>query len=446
MMAPSSRSAPSPLCVLAVDGDPQTRRALARALLARGIDVLTAEDSPTALALLAMRPIDAIVVDHALAADLAATSTGAPIVVMVPIGARHDAEVDVFAILSKPFPPEALLIVERAGEHRRLRERLADASAQSSTSSELIGASASLREVRRLARSAARSSAPVLIVGESGTGKTMLARSIHAGSPRRDGPFMSFDAGALPAEHAMRELFGTAMGEGLVVRAHGGTLHLEDLGALSELAQKHLLHVLTHQEISRASGTEPVDVRVIVECAEEAKALVASGVLRADLAARLGVFVLRVPPLRQRKDDVALLAYHFAAQHAARTGRGFTRIGVEALRLLRARPWPGNVRELDATMEQAVALAHGGAILPADLLSASEPTRSIEPGALCFDPELVEMAYALAKARALCAFDAFYVHELMHRAGDNVSEAARRAGMDRSNFRRLLKKSREESE
>jgi DNA-binding NtrC family response regulator len=430
-----------PLRVLVVDADPRVRRALARALLARAVDVLTAEDAQAALALLAASRVDAVLVDHALSSAFIRSPTRAPVVVMAALGVASDIEHDVFAVIGKPVSPEALLIVERAGEHRRLRAKLAEAELDRSDGGKLLGASPCMRQLRRVVRSAGRTSAPVLVVGERGAGKSQIARSIHASSARKGGPFVSVDAGALPPEILMSELFGAAAGEGFVASARGGTLHVEDLGRLPELAQKKLLHLLVHHEVLREGAAEPADVRVVAECSEEAKTLVSRGELREDLAARIAVFIVRVPPLRQRPDDIALLAYHFAHEHSARTGREFTRIGVEALRWLRAHPWPGNVRELDAAMEHAVALAHGGAILPADLVGAPESSPSADLGAL--STELAESPYALAKDRLISAFDAFYVRELMRLAAGNVSEAARRAKMDRSNFRRLLKKSRD---
>ena len=207
---------------------------------------------------------------------------------------------------------------------------------------------------------------------------------------------------------------------------------------------------LSTGEITRASGVEPrrVDARIIAATHEDPRELTAAGRLREDLYYRLSAVLINLPPLRQRKEDIPLLAHHFLQKYGKKDGRDVRRISVEAMRALRDHPWPGNVRELESAIEYASVIARGDVIWPADLPPPLAPPDA-GPGArrrrrgasgAALPAELGELPYAEAKERAIEAFDRAYVAQLMAGAGGNVSEAARRAGIDRSNFRRLRKK------
>ncbi len=231
-------------------------------------------------------------------------------------------------------------------------------------------------------------------------------------------------------EDAARAELASALAE-----AEGGTLILDDLGALPRAAQADLLRALT------GAGARRTDARVIAAALPDLRAQVARGELREDLFYRLAAVLLEVPPLRRRREDIPLLAYHFLSRCAAREGKDIRRITVEALRALRAHPWPGNVGELRGAVEHAVVMARGDAILPADL-PIGQPDEDDDDDPQTPGDELLELPYAEAKDQAVASFDRAYVELRMKRTGGNVSEAARLAGMDRSNFRRLLKRAR----
>ncbi|WP_437768292.1 sigma-54 dependent transcriptional regulator [Sorangium sp. So ce281] len=455
--------------ILLVDDEPALRRGLARALV-RDFDVLTAEDGPAALGLLATTRVEAVLLDLAMprmsgAEVLDRIRATYPDVEVVVMAGHADLDAAIAAVragaygfVTKPVDAEAAvsIAIERAIERRRLAGRaraLEERVDEHEQLGEVITSSAAMQDAYRKALGVAAVGAPLLLVGERGTGKELVARAVHRRGPRAARPFVAVDCSALPGSRAEGELFGEggdaspdgrARG-GLIEAADKGTLFLDEVSALPPAAQARLLRVLTHGEIARAGG-EPrrVDVRVIASTCEGLRELASAGQLREDLAYRLGVIVVELPPLRRRKEDVALLASHFLNRCARRHGRDVKRIGPEAARLLREHAWPGNARELESAIEHAVISARGEAILPADLPPSvsgrSGPPLRPPRDALVLPAELCDLPYAEAKERAVDAFDQIYVGRLLERTGNNLSEAARQAGMDRSNFRRLKKK------
>ncbi|MGK4005712.1 sigma-54 dependent transcriptional regulator [Sorangium sp. So ce1036] len=456
--------------ILIVDDEPSQRRGLARALV-RDFEVLTAEDGPAALGLLATTHVDAVLLDLAMprmsgAEVLDRIRSAHPdleVVVMAGHGELDAAIAAVragaFAFVTRPLDPEAAaaIALERAVERRRLLARaraLEERVSLHEQLGEVIASSAAMQEAYRKAIGVSALDAPVLLSGEPGTGKELLARAVHRRGPRAERPFVAVDCSALPEARVEDELFGQdreappdgRAGAGLIEAADQGTLFLEEVSALPLAAQARLLRVLTHGEIARAGGGEPrrSDARVIASTSVDLRERVASGRFREDLYYRLGVILIELPPLRRRREDIALLASHFLRRCALRHGRDVTRIGPEAARLLREHAWPGNARELASAIEHAVISARGEAILPADLPSSvsgrPEPERRPPRDAVVLPAEICELPYAAAKERAVDAFEQIYLGRVLQRAGNNLSEAARRAGMDRSNFRRLKKK------
>ncbi|WP_437614856.1 sigma-54 dependent transcriptional regulator [Sorangium sp. So ce834] len=460
--------------ILLVDDEPSQRRNLARALV-RDFDVLTAEDGPAALGLLATTRVEAVLLDLAMprmsGAEVLEQIKAAHPDVEVVVMAGH-AELDAavaavragaYAFVTKPVEPEAALsiAVERAIERRRLEARaraLEERVGEHEQLGEVIASSAAMQDAYRRALGVASVAAPLLLVGERGTGKELVARAVHRRGPRAGRRFVAVDCSALPAPRAEEELFGEGrgaspdggVGGGLIDAADGGTLFLDEVSALPLAAQARLLRVLTHGEVAGAGAAgaagEPrrADVRVIASTCADLRARAAAGEFREDLLYRLGVIVIELPPLRRRREDIALLASHFLQRCARRHGRGVARIGPEAARLLREHAWPGNVGELESAIEHAVLSARGDAILPVDLPPAvsgrAGPDRRPPRDALVLPAQLCELPYAEAKERAIEAFDRIYIGRLLQRTGNNLSEAARQAGMDRSNFRRLKKK------
>jgi DNA-binding NtrC family response regulator len=426
--------------VLVVDGEPAQRRSLARALMARGLVVDTAESGAAALDLLRARPVD-VVLMGCEAEVLAQLRRRHPDVEVVLVAAPGDPEsvaalrAGAYAVLDAPLsaPEAAVLPVERAAERRRLLGRaraLERQLAEHEQLGEVVGASTSMAELVRRARAVGASAAPVLLLGERGTGKLLLARHLHHRSRRSRAPLVTFAPVAADDAAAVAELAVA------LEQAEGGTLLVDDLGALPRSAQAELLRVL--------AGPARPDVRVIATARPELREQMARGEVREELFYRIAAVLLEVPPLRRRREDVPLLAYHFAAKFAAREDKVIRRISAQALRLLRAHAWPGNVAELRGVIEHAVVMTRGEVILPGDLPLGQEDDGDERVGIA--GGEVLDLPYADAKERAVDAFDRAYVERRMHKTGRNVSEAARMAGMDRSNFRRLLKKVRARSE
>lgn len=459
--------------VLVVDDEPALRRSLARVLSAEQFDVLTAEDGAAALSLLQTTRVDVVLLDVMMPGMsgmdvLARIKKDHPEVEVVMMTGFADIDTAVAAVrqgaynfLTKPFGPTETVAIAlaQATEHKRLVDRTRQLEQRLATHErfgELIGGSRRMQDVYRVALGAAPTTSTVLILGENGTGKELVARAVHQHSLRSDKPLRAINCGAIPENLVETELFGSTRGAftgamdrpGLFELADKATVFLDEIGDLPLNSQAKLLRALAVGEIRRVGASEPktVDVRVIAATNVDLRERITQGKFREDLYYRLAVIPVHLPPLRQRKEDIPLLAYHFLQKYARRSGRDIKRIGTEALRVLREQPWPGNVRQLENAIEHAVVMARGDCIMPADLPLLNENERPVfddSPRAspsLLWDETFSDLPYADAKDRAGTLFDRTYVDKLLKRAAGNMSEAARQAGMDRSNFRRLVKK------
>jgi two-component system response regulator AtoC len=284
--------------------------------------------------------------------------------------------------ISKPFKlDEVKLTVRRALEHKRLlkeniryRQELKDRYQLEN----IVGRSAPMLEVYKIIARVASSPSTVLIQGESGTGKELIARAIHYNSPRAEHPFVVVDCAALAETLLDSELFGHVRGaftgaiankKGLLEEADGGTCFLDELAHIGPVVQAKLLRFLQEREIKRVGEAEGIklDVRVIAATNHQLDALMKEGNFREDLYYRLSVVVINLPPLRERKEDIPLLAEHFLREHALRNGKDISHISPDAMALLSEHDWPGNVRELEHVIERAVALSRSPVLLPDDL-------------------------------------------------------------------------------
>ncbi len=304
---------------------------------------------------------------------------------------------------------------------------------------ELLGRSPAMERLRAMIRKLARSQAPVYISGESGTGKELVARLIHAQGPRADRPFVPVNCGAIPAELMESELFGHRKGsftgavgdkEGLFQAAEGGTLFLDEVADLPLAMQVKLLRAIQEKAVRPVGSPRevPVDVRILSATHKELGELVAQGAFRQDLYYRINVIELRVPPLRERREDIPLLAEHILGRLA---GPGEApRLGAEALARLQAHPFPGNVRELENVLERAVTLCEGEEIQPEDL--QLDPPGPAPAGA---EPELPLPLdpYLEAKEREV-------ILKALERTGHNKTAAARLLGLSFRSLRYRLKK------
>jgi two-component system nitrogen regulation response regulator NtrX len=317
----------------------------------------------------------------------------------------------------------------------------------------MVGESDTLQEIRRQIRQVAASSARVLIHGESGTGKELVARAIHAASEREGGPFVKVNCAAIPEELIESELFGAVKGaytgatesrSGKFLQADGGTLFLDEVGDMSLRAQAKVLRVLQENEIEKVGGSETirVDVRVLAASNKDLQREVAAGNFREDLFFRLNVVPIVVPPLRDRRDDIPLLAEHFLERYRLENNLPSRRFTAEALALLGQLPWPGNVRELHNVVERLAIMARREEIGPDDLrdgavLQPASPAGAAAAGGLRpLTPAEIQGLGGLVEARR--RFEAACITECLQAAEGNVSQAARMLGIDRTNLHKKI--------
>jgi DNA-binding NtrC family response regulator len=444
--------------VLVVDDDDAVRSGLYWALV-NDYRVLQAASRTDAMPLLHREGVDVVVSDlhlpprtneisEGLAIIDAARSEDPPIQVVVITGslakkaALEAVKRGAYGFFEKPLNgAEVLHIVNQAARMRRLEidnRRLRDELTRSKGFSDLLGGSQSLEKIVKQARSVAATSATVLLVGENGTGKEMLARAIHTESPRAAGPFVGVSCAALPETLIESELFGHEKGafttaitarKGRFELADGGTLFLDEIADLSSTVQVKLLRVLQERSFERVGGSKTlnVDIRLIAASNRDLEKEVEGGRFRRDLFYRLNVVPLALPALRDRKEDIPLLAAHFAAKAAAKHGRSTPDLDADLIDALQEYVWPGNVRELENLMERLVVLSNGPNLgvefLPEKML------RSL-PDANVADETTLEGAVTGLKTRMIIS--------ALQTEGGNKVAAARRLGISRSYLHRLI--------
>jgi two-component system response regulator HydG len=445
---------PSEGRVLVVDDHVEMARLLADALTDAGYTVDVATSGREALAAVRGRVLDAVVCDLRMEqvdgfdvlAAVREADPSLPVLIMTAFGGVENA-VEAMRrgaahYFTKPFRlDEVLLYVQRAIAERRLREEnraLRQAVGDRSAFAALVGRSAPLRALYELIERVAHSHAPVLVRGESGSGKELVARALHFEGPRQAGPFVAINCTAIPNALLESELFGHVKGSftgattprrGLFLEADGGTLFLDEIGDMAPELQAKLLRVLEDGEV-RAVGADAarkVDVRVVAATHQDLEARVREGKFRQDLFYRLNVVPLRVPPLRERREDIPLLVEHFIAKSRERNPRarltGFT---PEALAALAAAPWPGNVRELENLVERlAVVTVKETVDLPTLQLHAPGVTGDVHP--------LVQAQTRLVPLRQL---EGEYIAYVVAQCGGNKTRAAEILGIDVSTIHR----------
>ena len=389
-----SESEREPATLLLVDDEPANLDSLERIFAREGYRTQRAETGAAALALLRDRPADVVLTDlmmpgmsgQELLRAVRAVAPDAEVVLMTAYGTVEAAVAAMkdgaYDFLTKPLKRHAVLkSVAQALEKRRLvleNRQLKARLAGLSDRTPIVGQSPALRATLDVIRQAAPSSATVLLLGESGTGKELFARALHEHSSRAQQPFVPINCAAIPETILESELFGYERGaftgavarkEGRIERAQGGTLFLDEIGELSPAVQVKLLRFLQEGEIERlgGSGTMKVDCRVVAATNQDLSARVREGKFREDLYYRLNVIQVVLPPLRDRIEDIPLLADHFMARYAAKNGKQIGGLTRAALSALEAYPWPGNVRELEHAIERAVVLSRGAQIDVDDL-------------------------------------------------------------------------------
>jgi len=355
-----------------------------------------------------------------------------------------------FDYVPKPFSADQLqLVIERALMQRRLLEenrRLREQLTETYRFENIVGRSRPMLQVYDLIKKVAASEANILIFGESGTGKELIARCVHANSPRAARAFVPVDCASLPEHLLESELFGhekgaftgaIAMRRGLFEEADGGTSFLDEVGDIPLPLQAKLLRVLQERQVRRVGGNRflDVDVRVISATHQNLAGMVQEGRFREDLYYRLNVISIPLPPLRDRFGDIPLLAYHFLRKYAAQSGKNVKGIAPETLELLEAYPWPGNVRELQNVIERAVVLAEGETITPAELPASLRLPQKV-PAEIVAD----HLSLKKAKRQWVEAFEREYLIALLNKHQGNISQAAKTAGVDRKTIHRLIKR------
>lgn len=430
--------------ILVVDDDAALRELITLRLEANGFKVTAVDSGEAALAQLALARPDAVLTDMqmggmdgmALFRAIHARDPTLPVIVLTAHGSIPDAvaatQHGLFGYLTKPY--DAPTLVELLKRATRLAGSSSD-TRDHEWRSEIVTASPAMEALLAEARLAAQSEASLLIQGESGTGKELLARAIHHASPRHGKPFVAINCGAIPAELLESELFGHVKGAftgagrdhpGLFLSAEGGTVFLDEIGDMPAPLQVKLLRVLQEGEVRPVGATETraVDVRILSATHCNLEEAVATGEFREDLYYRLNVVTLTLPPLRERREDIPLLAGHFLAELTEKYQRKINGFAPEALEMLVAADWPGNIRQLHNVLEQCCALCTTSTI-PATLVARAlrDKPAEIQP---------------LAEART--AFERDYLITLLKLTRGQVSEVARLAGRNRTEVYRLLQR------
>jgi two-component system response regulator HydG len=445
--------------VLVVD-DKENFVKLLMKILDNEFSVTSADDGTRALALIAAEDFDVVVSDirmpgadgMTLLRETRRLRPDTEVILMTAYGSVQSAveamKQGAYDYLAKPFEPdEALLTVERAAERRRLKEQARDLRSVLDGAirfEHLVAESPAMRKVLELMRRAADRDATVLVTGESGTGKEVVARSIHLAGPRRERRFVAVNCGAIPDTLVESELFGHVKGaytgagadrRGLFEEADGGTIFLDEIGELPPAVQVKLVRVLQDHAVRRVGGTDErkVDVRVIAATHLDLKAAIATGRFRDDVYYRLNVFPIHLPPLRERREDIAPLAGLFLERYAKEGTVGFT---PEVLSALLEYDWPGNVRELENVIQRALAVSDGPRIgvaaLP-DEVAAARPLAHV--GAT-----LEQLSYREMLEQARDRATREYLVAVLRDLDGNVTKAAERAGVERESLHRLLKR------
>jgi DNA-binding NtrC family response regulator len=437
--------------VLVVDDEPGVQESL-RQLLKEECQVVTAGSVDEALLAVEHTPPDLILLDLVmpgrsgmdLLSDLSERGVPAPVIV---ITATKTVATAVKAMkrgaadyVTKPFEVDALRIkIRRLLEQGALKQevvRLRDQVSQRDHLGAMVGRSAPMQELFRAIERVALSKASVLIRGESGTGKELVARALHDLGPRSDGPFVAVNCAAIPETLLESELFGHERGAftdarekhiGRFEAADGGTLFLDEVGEIAPAMQGKLLRALQERVVERLGGTQPipVDVRIVAATNRDLEASIQAREFRSDLYYRINVVPLAIPPLRQRREDIPLLARHVLARITSEGGHGKLSLAPEATELLQGYAWPGNVRELENAIERAAALSGRDELQPADL-----PEAVVEGARMATLGDQVR-AGRLGFDEAVARFESELLREALKSSGGNQTQAAAQLGITR---------------
>jgi two-component system nitrogen regulation response regulator NtrX len=446
--------------ILIVDDEADIRELVAGILDDEGFTTRTARDSDSALAEIATRRPSLVFLDIwlqgskldglQLLEQIKRDHADLPVVM---ISGHGNIETAVAAIkrgaydfIEKPFKSDRLILVAtRALETSRLKREVKELKQLAPTASIMTGRSACMNQLRQTIERAAKANSRILIVGPSGAGKELAARTLHNASSRADGPFVVINAAAITPERMEIELFGVepngehARKTGALEEAHGGTLFIDEIGDMPRETQNKILRVLVEQTFQRQGGSAKVsvDVRIISSTARNLEEEIAAGRFREDLYHRLSVVPIRVPPLSERREDIPELIDYFMDQISTATGLPKRQIGQDAMAVLQSHVWPGNVRQLRNNVERVMILAGGGpeVIITADMLP--QDVGSMVPAMPTSNNGEHIMGLPLREAREV--FERDYLMAQISRFSGNISRTAEFVGMERSALHRKLK-------
>jgi len=443
-----------PGTILVVDDEPPILQVISGILLDEGFEVLTALDGETALKVVAAEAPDLALLDIALPGmdglelleELKRSHPALPVVMISAYGSVENAvratRLGAYDFIEKPpHADKILLTVRNALEMARLSEENRRLRQQTAPVREIVGESEPMRRLREQLRVVAPTNAPVLITGENGTGKELVARALHFYSRRSHQPFVEVNCAAIPEDLIESELFGHEKGAftGAAARrrgkfdlAHQGTLFLDEIGDMSLKVQAKILRILEEQRFERVGGSRPiqVDVRVVAATNKNLPQEIERGAFREDLYHRINVIPLNVPPLRERGEDVPVLAAHFLQELDTNGGaKSFTPRALEALS---RQPWPGNVRELKNLVWRLAILA-SGPVIDLEDLDLTPTARKGEPG----DPAGLLLLSDFKEARA--AFEKEFLRRKLAECQGSVSLLAEKTGLERSHLYRKLR-------
>lgn len=436
--------------ILIVDDEPNALRVLAAILGTEGYQVKQAQDVDSAIALLSGEDFDSVISDMKMGSKtgldlfdhIQAFDSDLPVIFLTAYGSVESAMGAVtrgayYYFIKPPDYANLKVILGKAVEQRRLKRELADLKAQLAQGVRpgVVYKSPAMREVQELVEAVRDSDSTVLICGETGSGKELVARSLHEGSARRDHPFIAVNCAALPRELIESELFGAEKGAytgavarriGRVEQAAGGTLFLDEIGEIDLSVQAKLLRVLQDKEVERLGGRERirVDFRLVTATNRDLSREVAAGRFREDLYYRLNVVPIHLPPLRKRTEDIPLLVSVFLKEFCGREGKVLS-LGDKTLALLLSYDWPGNVRQLRNVIERMVVLARGKTLLPAAL-----------PAEILAPPEKASQSTRVAPLREM---QEQATRQALEQCGGNKSEVARQLGISRKALYKKLK-------
>ena len=466
LQAAAPEAAAAAARVLIVDDERSMRELLSIVLRRDGYDVRTADDGVAAVELLKKQRFDILITDIRMpqmnGVDLLREAKKiAPDIVSIVMTAFASTDTAVEALRlgaadyvhkSPNAASELRLRVGRELERKRLQQEnvlLKRALGKSNQFSNIIGTSSAMLGMFQLVETIAPTNSTVLITGESGTGKELVARAIHVHSPRKDRPFVALNCGALSETLLDSELFGHMRGsftgadankKGLIEVAEKGTIFLDEIGEMSPVVQVKLLRVLQERKFRRLGGTEEIDadIRILAATNRDLSKMVAEGTFREDLFYRINVIPLRLPALRERQDDIPLLAEHFASRFAEQMGKSITGISKAAMERLKQYAWPGNIRELENAMERAVALEKTPTILPDSLPEQIRDQAAETPASPPSGEGFPEEGFDLE--RHVEDIQREWMVRALRQAGGVKIKAAELCGMSFRSFRHYAKK------